>query len=195
MGETVERCLHGCELELLHWLQHYHQNTPKKHDQGKSRLRPLLLSNSPDWWWWFLITYLARFKNANTYRKENVFYNTDIYAYRAFKGTVQPNIISNYIFSLLPLALFIHLNCFGVSCQLNMSTVSWIKLKTRWLVVLEVARNCVRKTEQHQRFLPEIMTQLDKIIHRPYCEPFPMENYFLFTGGSGIYSRTRGKAK
>lgn len=56
------------------------------------------------------------------------------------KGTVHPKNL-NYIFSLVPVALFIHLHCFGVSCTVEMTALGlwclqWQKKQTGNLKML-----------------------------------------------------------
>lgn len=86
------------------------------------------------------------------------------------KGTVHPK-VKNTLF-LIPVVLFVHLKCFGVSCRfLEILVVAALEYnETRWHSVCVAQR--AKKEIQQQCLFSEIMTQLLKIIHRPCCNQF-----------------------
>lgn len=102
------------------------------------------------------------------------------------KGTVHPR-IKNVYFSLLPRVPFIHLDCFGASCPVWKISISSrnVSLKyndPRWHLACgaeNAKKHIVNLKTQQQCILPEIITQLFKIIHKPCCELFCVRAIFL----------------
>ena len=86
-----------------------------------------------------------------------------------FKGTVHPKIKQNktHFSHTFPVVLFINVNCFGVSLQVDNVglLLNKVELDGLW------CSNC--------QILTEIMTQLLKITHTTCCEQFHVGNYFL----------------
>lgn len=83
----------------------------------------------------------------------------------------------------LPVVLYINLDCFGVSCrmvELSAIEMSAFSPMAFGLWCSKRQKNYIWKTQQ-KCLLPEIMTRLVNIIHRPCCAQFHVATVFVCT--------------